>query len=69
MSHIKKFVFLFILAAFVFALAGCGGSSSGPKCAPNCTYEDMVVGFLQTGSEGGWRAANRNGMRSQLPIF
>jgi ABC-type sugar transport system substrate-binding protein len=22
------------------------------------TYEDMVVGFLQTGSEGGWRAAN-----------
>ncbi len=21
-------------------------------------YEDMVVGFLQTGSEGGWRAAN-----------
>ena len=27
-------------------------------CAPNCTYEDLVVGFLQTGSEGGWRAAN-----------
>lgn len=22
------------------------------------TYKDMVVGFLQTGSEGGWRAAN-----------
>lgn len=22
------------------------------------TYQDMVVGFLQTGSEGGWRAAN-----------
>ncbi|MBN1812502.1 MAG: hypothetical protein JXA14_11750 [Anaerolineae bacterium] len=22
------------------------------------TYEDMVVGFIQTGSEGGWRAAN-----------
>lgn len=22
------------------------------------TYEDMTVGFLQTGSEGGWRAAN-----------
>ena len=27
-------------------------------CAPNCQYSDMVVGFLQTGSEGGWRAAN-----------
>jgi ABC-type sugar transport system substrate-binding protein len=27
-------------------------------CAPNCQYKDMVVGFLQTGSEGGWRAAN-----------
>jgi ABC-type sugar transport system substrate-binding protein len=23
-----------------------------------CTYPDMTVGFLQTGSEGGWRAAN-----------
>jgi ABC-type sugar transport system substrate-binding protein len=22
------------------------------------TYEDMTVGFIQTGSEGGWRAAN-----------
>ena len=28
------------------------------KCAPNCTYKDMTVGFIQTGSEGGWRAAN-----------
>ena len=27
-------------------------------CAPNCKYSDMVIGFLQTGSEGGWRAAN-----------
>lgn len=27
-------------------------------CAPNCEYKDLVVGFLQTGSEGGWRAAN-----------
>ena len=27
-------------------------------CAPNCEYSDLVVGFLQTGSEGGWRAAN-----------
>lgn len=27
-------------------------------CAPNCEYSDLVVGFLQTGSEGGWRGAN-----------
>jgi galactofuranose transport system substrate-binding protein len=27
-------------------------------CAPNCKNSDLVVGFLQTGSEGGWRAAN-----------
>lgn len=27
-------------------------------CSPNCEYSDLVVGFLQTGSEGGWRAAN-----------
>jgi galactofuranose transport system substrate-binding protein len=27
-------------------------------CSPNCQYSDLVVGFLQTGSEGGWRGAN-----------
>ena len=30
----------------------------GLSCAPSCKYSDLVVGFLQTGSEGGWRAAN-----------
>ena len=33
-------------------------ATSGLACAPNCQYSDLVVGFLQTGSEGGWRAAN-----------
>jgi simple sugar transport system substrate-binding protein len=28
------------------------------ECSPSFTYKDMVVGFIQTGSEGGWRAAN-----------
>ena len=28
------------------------------ECSPSYTYKDMVVGFIQTGSEGGWRAAN-----------
>lgn len=31
---------------------------AGLDCAPDCQYSDLVVGFLQTGSEGGWRAAN-----------
>jgi ABC-type sugar transport system substrate-binding protein len=38
-------------------------ASTGAECAPNCTYEDLVVGFLQTGSEGGWRAANSASFR------
>ena len=32
--------------------------AAGLACSPNCQYSDLVVGFLQTGSEGGWRAAN-----------
>lgn len=32
--------------------------TAGLSCAPNCEYSDLVIGFLQTGSEGGWRAAN-----------
>lgn len=34
------------------------GKGSGLPCQPNCEYSDLVVGFLQTGAEGGWRAAN-----------
>jgi ABC-type sugar transport system substrate-binding protein len=33
------------------------------SCAPNCTYEDMTVGFIQTGSESGWRAANTSSFK------
>lgn len=33
------------------------------KCAPNCTYKDMTVGFIQTGSESGWRAANTSSFK------
>jgi simple sugar transport system substrate-binding protein len=32
-------------------------------CAPNCTYKDMTVGFIQTGSESGWRAANTSSFK------
>jgi len=33
------------------------------KCAPNCTYKDLAVGFIQTGSESGWRAANTSSFK------
>lgn len=35
-----------------------GPASAGLACAPSCQYSDLAVGFIQTGSEGGWRAAN-----------
>jgi len=56
MSHLKKLVFLIIIAVIV--LVGCSSAEEEAGCSPNCTYDDLVVGFLQTGSEGGWRAAN-----------
>ncbi|MDX9955533.1 MAG: ABC transporter substrate-binding protein [Anaerolineae bacterium] len=52
-----------LVMVLVLGLVGCGKKSAGPACAPNCKYEDMVVGFLQTGSEGGWRAANSASFR------
>jgi ABC-type sugar transport system substrate-binding protein len=33
-------------------------SAAAPSAAGTKTYKDMTVGFIQTGSEGGWRAAN-----------
>jgi ABC-type sugar transport system substrate-binding protein len=53
---------------FVFTLVGCAGQPAAaptptqppaaPTTPPAKTYADMTVGFIQTGSEGGWRAAN-----------
>jgi galactofuranose transport system substrate-binding protein len=37
--------------------------AGGLTCAPSCKYSDLVVGFLQTGSEGGWRAANSSSFK------
>lgn len=40
-------------------VAGCSGGASPSAAAPAAqTYKDLTVGFIQTGSEGGWRAAN-----------
>ena len=32
--------------------------AAASEAAAAMTYEDLTVGFIQTGSEGGWRAAN-----------
>jgi ABC-type sugar transport system substrate-binding protein len=44
------------------ALAACSGSAASPS--PKVyTAKDMVVGFIQTGSESGWRAANTSSFK------
>jgi len=60
-SHLKKVAILLVIALIV--LTGCGKGGRKKSCAPNCEYSDLVVGFLQTGSEGGWRAANSASFR------
>jgi simple sugar transport system substrate-binding protein len=42
---------------FAFLLAGCAPAAT-PTPKKVYTYADMTVGFIQTGSEGGWRGAN-----------
>jgi simple sugar transport system substrate-binding protein len=42
-----------------FAACGSGTSSAAPSAAAaKKEFKDLTVGFIQTGSEGGWRAAN-----------
>lgn len=56
----KTIVLLILVVTLI--LSACqptpSASKGGLECAPDCKYADLVVGFLQTGSEGGWRAAN-----------
>ena len=57
----KKLFLLLVVAAFVFAAFGCAPQATPvpePTVKPKMTYKDLTVGFIQTGSEGGWRAAN-----------
>jgi ABC-type sugar transport system substrate-binding protein len=59
MFRIKTITFLIVVLTMV--LAACQPAAPAATEAPakqDWTYEDMTVGFLQTGSEGGWRAAN-----------
>ena len=58
----KKLAFLIVAASLVLAAcAPAAAPTEAPAAEPEkkvWTYQDMTVGFLQTGSEGGWRAAN-----------
>ncbi len=51
----KLFRILAIVVVLSTVLASCKSGSNKKKVY---TYKDMKVGFIQTGSEGGWRAAN-----------
>jgi len=62
---IKKILFLFVLTSML--LAACAPAAQAPaaqapsgaaKCAPNCTYADMVLCYPQLGAESDWRTAN-----------
>ena len=55
-KNLFKATLAVLLVVAMVVLTACGGTKTG--CSPNCANKDMVVGFLQTGSEGGWRAAN-----------
>lgn len=56
---ISKVVFLVVVLAMLVTMVGCGPAAT-PTAPPKkvYTYKDMTVGFIQTGSEGGWRTAN-----------
>ncbi len=58
MFRFKTIILLIIVAAMILPACQAAAPKAGLKCAPKCEYKDLVVGFLQTGSEGGWRAAN-----------
>ena len=48
----------FLIVALAMLLSACQPAATPAPEKKVWTYKDMTVGFLQTGSEGGWRAAN-----------
>jgi simple sugar transport system substrate-binding protein len=60
MTASKLFSRIAIVAMVVLMTAACAQPAAAPTAVPQKShaYQDMVVGFIQTGSEGGWRAAN-----------
>jgi len=53
----KKILFVVVVAS-LFLAACAPAATPTPEPKKVWTYPDLTVGFLQTGSEGGWRAAN-----------
>jgi len=51
-----KLLAVVMMASLV--LSACAPAATEPPAKKVWTYADMTIGFLQTGSEGGWRAAN-----------
>lgn len=58
------------VAVLAMALTGCGGGSSsggtsagGASAGGSAAAKTIKVGFAQTGSESGWRAANTKSMK------
>jgi galactofuranose transport system substrate-binding protein len=69
----KKLFLLALVFVVVLTMVACGAAQPAapaeqakpeaaeaeqPAAQPAKTYKDLTVGFIQTGSEGGWRAAN-----------
>jgi ABC-type sugar transport system substrate-binding protein len=70
----KRLLLLIVTLAALFTVVACAAppqavappepaqpeaaQAEQPAAQPAKTYEDLTVGFIQTGSEGGWRAAN-----------
>jgi ABC-type sugar transport system substrate-binding protein len=76
MFRIKVITFVILVAAL--ALAACApaaapaapapaasGTFGAAKCAPNCTYKDMVMCFPQLGAESDWRTADTASFKSE----
>ena len=55
-KNLFKAALAVLLVLSMVVITACGTQATATPAVK--TYEDMVVGFLQTGSEGGWRAAN-----------
>ncbi|MCK6079631.1 ABC transporter substrate-binding protein [Microbacterium sp. EYE_5] len=52
-----------MLGAFALAMTGCAGGAT-PAAGGGGGDDVITIGFAQTGSESGWRAANTESMKS-----
>ncbi len=53
-----------LTAALAFTLSGCGAGGAGGGGDAGGEGDLITVGFAQTGSESGWRAANTESMKT-----